>query len=72
MKSNPQKRKITQTRFKILNTNKLLIKFPIVLAQLKAESNSYKFKKETIQILYLLYQHNKITKKYYNNLIKSL
>ena len=30
------------------------------------------FKNEIRQRLYLLYQHNKITKKVYNNLIKSL
>ena len=39
---------------------------------LKAEKNSWKSKNEIRQILYLLYQHNKITKKVYNNLIKSL
>ena len=45
----------------IKNINsKLLTRLPILLAQIKAG------------ILYLLYQHNKITKKVYSNLIKSL
>ena len=48
---------------KILTPNKLLTKLPILLAQIKAENNSYKLKNEIRQILYLLYQHNKITKK---------
>ena len=56
--------------FKIVtpnNPNKLLTRLPI-----KAGNNSCKFKKEIRQTLYLLYQHNRITKKVYNNLIKSL
>ena len=57
---------------KILIPKKLLTRLPILLAQIKAENNLYKFKNEIRQILYLLYQHNKITKKVYNNLIKSL
>ena len=56
----------------ILTPNKLLIKLPILLAQIKDGKKSYKLKNEIIQILHLLYQHNKITKKVYNNLIKSL
>ena len=57
---------------KILTPNKLLTRLPILLAQIKAGNNSYKLKNEIRQILYLLYQDNKITKKVYNNLIKSL
>ena len=48
---------------KILTPNKLLTRLPILLAQIKAGNNSYKLKNEIRQILYLLYQHNKITKK---------
>ena len=55
---------------KILTLNKMLTRLPIVLAQIKAGNNSSKLKNEIRQILYLLYQHNKITKKIYNNLIK--
>ena len=58
---------------KILTPNKLLTRLPILLAQVKAGNNSYKLKNEVRrQILYLLYQHSKITKKVYNNLIESL
>ena len=57
---------------KILTPNKLLTRLPILLAQIKAGNNSYKLKNEIRQILYLLYQDNKITKKVHNNLIKSL
>ena len=57
---------------KILNPSKLLTRLPILLAQIKAGTNSYKIKSEIRQIIYLLYQHNKITKTVYNNLIKSL
>ena len=45
---------------------------------MKAGNNSCELKNltnfnlEILQILYLLYKHNKITKKVYNNLIKSL
>ena len=44
----------------------------ILLAQIKAENNSQKLTNEIRQILYLLYQHNKITNNVYNNLMKSL
>ena len=52
--------------------NKLLTRLPILLAQIKFENNLYKLKNEIRQIFYLLYLHNKMTKKVYNNLIKSL
>ena len=56
---------------KILTTNKLN-RILILLAQIKVGNNSYKLKNEIRQILYLLYQHNKTTKKVCNNLITSL
>ena len=59
-------------RLKILTSNKSLTRLPILLAQIKAGNNSYKLKNEIRPILYLLYQHNKITKKVYKYLIKSL
>ena len=60
-------------RLKILTPNKLLTRLPpILLAQIKDGTNSYKLKNEMRQILYLLYQRNKINKNVYNNLIKSL
>ena len=52
----------------MLTPNKLLTRLPILLAQVKAGSNSYKLKSEIRQIMYLLDQHNKIIKNVYNNL----
>ena len=49
--------------------NKLLTILPVFLTQVKAKNDSYRLKNE---IADLLHQHNKITKKPYNNLIKSL
>ena len=40
---------------KILNPNKLLTRFPILLARIKAGSNSYRLKIKIRKILYLLY-----------------
>ena len=57
---------------KRLTPNKFLTRLSILLVQIKAVKNSNKLKNEIRQILYLLYQHNKITKKVYNNLMKSL
>ena len=57
---------------KTLTPNKLLTRFPVLLAKTKAGNNSFKLKIEIRHILYLLNQHNKVTKKLYNNLIKSL
>ena len=49
---------------KILTPNKLLTGLPILLAQIKAGNNSHILKNEIKQILYLLFQQNKITKKF--------
>ena len=62
----------TGTGLKILTPNKLQSRDPILLTRIKAGNNSYKLKIEIRQILYLLYQHNKMTRKVYNKLIKSL
>ena len=59
-------------RLKILTTNELLIRLPLLIAQTKIGTNSKKLKNEIRKILELLYQHNKITDKVYNNLIKLL
>ena len=55
--------------FKILPPVELLTRLPVLLAQIKAGNNS---NNAIRQKLYLLYQHNKVTKNVYNNLIKSL
>ena len=57
---------------KILTLNELLTGLPIIIAQLKARNNLYKLKNKIRKMLYLLYQHYKITKNVYNSLIKSL
>ena len=62
---------IQEIGLKNLTSDKLLTRLPILLAQIKAGNNSYKLKNEITQILCLLNQHNKITKKVYNNLINS-
>ena len=56
---------------KIVSPNKLLTRLSILLAQIKAGNNSCRLKNEMRQI-HLLYQHNKFTKKVYNNSVKSL
>ena len=55
-----------------LTPKKLLTRLAILLAQIKAGNNSNKLKDKIREILYLLYQHNKITKKLFNSLNKSL
>ena len=49
-------------RLKLLTPNKLLTTLPVLLALIKVGSHSNILKKNR-QILCLLYQHNKITKK---------
>ena len=72
LKLKPRERKKQEEDKIFLTPNRLLIRLPLLLALIKAGNNSRNFKNEIKQILYLLYQHNKITKKAYNNLIKSL
>ena len=57
---------------KKLASKKLLPRLPILLAQIKARNNSNNLKYEIRKMLYLLYQHNKITKKIHKKLIKLL
>ena len=45
---------------------------PIALAQVKGGSNSENLSNEIRQIVYSLYQSKEITKKVYNNIIKSI
>ena len=44
---------------KIFIPNKLLIRLPILLSQIKTRNESYKLKNKIRKIVYLLYQHNK-------------
>ena len=49
-----------------------LQRLPIALAQVKAGNNSEILLNEIRQIVYFLYQSKQITKKVYNNIIKSI
>ena len=57
---------------KILTPKKILQRLPIALAQVKAGNNSESLLNEIRQIVYSLYQSKQITKKVYNNIIKSI
>ena len=58
--------------FKTLTPKQMLQRLPIALAQVKAGNNSENLLNEIRQIVYSLYQSKQITKKVYNNLIKSV
>ena len=57
---------------KILTPNQVFKRLPIALAQIKASNNSESLLNEIRQIVYSLYQSKEITKKVYNNIIKSI
>ena len=61
----------TGTGLKILTPKQLLQRLLIALAQVRAGNNSGKLLNEIRQIIYSLYQAKEITKKVYNNIIKS-
>ena len=50
----------------------MLQRLPVALAQVKAGNNSESLFNEIRQIIYSLYQSKQITKKVYNNIIKSI
>ena len=50
----------------------MLERLPIAFAQVKASNNSESLLNEIRQIVYSLYQSKQITKKVYNNIIKSI
>ena len=60
------------TVFKILSPKQVIQRLPIALAQVKAGNNSESLLNEIRQIVYSLYQSKQITKKVYNNIIKSI
>ena len=55
-----------------LTQKQMLQRLPISLAQVKAGNNSESLLNEIRQIVYSLYQSKQITKKVYNNIIKSI
>ena len=61
-----------KTELKILTPKQMLQRLPIALAQIKAGNNSESLLNEIRQIVYSLYQSKEITKKVYNNIIKSI
>ena len=58
--------------FKILTSKQMLQRLPIALARVKAGNNLQNLLNEIRQIVYSLYQSKEITKKVYNNIIKSI
>ena len=56
----------------ILTPKQMLQIFPIAFAQVKAGNNLESLLSEIRQIVYFLYQSEEITKKVYNNIIKSI
>ena len=62
----------SKPNFKILAPKQMLQGLPIALAQINACNNSESLLNEIRQIVYSLYQSKEITKKVYNNIIKSI
>ena len=60
------------TGLKILTPQQMLQRLPIALAQVNAGNNSESVLSEIRQTVNSLYQSKQITKKVYNNIIKSL
>ena len=60
------------SKLKILTAKQMLQRLQMALAQVKVGNNSENLLNEIRQIVYSLYQSKEITKKVYNNLIKSL
>ena len=60
------------TRLKILTPKQMLQRLTIALAQVKTGNNSESVLNQIRQIAYSLYQSKQITKKVYNNIIKSI
>ena len=60
------------TGLKILTRKQMLQRLPIALAQIKAGNNSRSLFNEIRQIVYSLHQSKEITKKVYNNILKSI
>ena len=63
---------IDDSKLKIFTPKQILQRLPTTLAQVKAGNNSENLLNEIHQIIYSFYQSKEITKKVYNNLIKSL
>ena len=60
------------SRLKVITPKQMPQRLPTALAQVKAGNNSEILLNEIRQIAYSLYQSKQITKKVYNNIIKSI
>ena len=60
------------SNFKILSPKQTLQRSPTALAQVKAGNTSENLLNEIRQIIYFLHRANEITKKVYNNVMKSI
>ena len=72
VKYDAKRNKTERTGLKILSPKQMLQRLPIALAQVKAGNNSESLLNEIRQIVYSLYQSKQITRKVYNNIIKSI
>ena len=61
-----------RSKLKILTPKQMLQRLPMTLAQVKASNNSENLLNKIRQIVYSLHQSKEITKKVYNNIIKSI
>ena len=61
-----------RTGLKILTPKQMHWRLPIALSEVKTGNNSESLLNEIRQIVYCLYQSQEITKKVYNNIIKSI
>ena len=61
-----------RTELKVLTPKQMLQRLPIALAQIKVRNNSENLLNEIRDIVYSSYQSKEITKKVYNNIIKSI
>ena len=60
------------SKLKVITPKKMLQRLPIALAHVKAGNNSESILNKIRQIVYSLYQSKQITRKLYNNIIKSI
>ena len=60
------------SKLKVLTPKQTLQRLPIALAQVKAGNDSESLLNEIRQIVYSLYRSKQITKKIYNNIMKSI
>ena len=72
MMSKAKYRATKGTGFKIWTPKQTLQRLPIALAQVNPGNKTESLLNEVRQIVYSLYQSKQITKKVYNNIIKSI